>query len=205
MKRTLCLFSTSCLILLTSLFIGADVAEAQLVQVGPGYVKAPFVRVYQTPHGTTVRAPFTHVENGVPFFGRHMRSGPGIETFEASPVESYHQEADTTEISLIERQRRLVGKSSLRLNRDLSRFRRATHWQTVLQLPSEFQKMKLLENSSEVAQPDRAAVEAALENFEQVAGNPRYRKIAQLKSFRTTHRLLREYVSLLSLPSASVG
>ena len=37
---------------------------AQLVQVGPGYVKAPFVRVYTNPDGRThVRAPFVSVNS----------------------------------------------------------------------------------------------------------------------------------------------
>src|SRR5690242_4020923 len=36
--------------------------QAQLVQVGPGFVKAPFVRVYWCPDGSTrVRAPFVDV------------------------------------------------------------------------------------------------------------------------------------------------
>ena len=38
------------------------IGQAQLVQVGPGYVKAPFVRVYGRPDGSRyVRAPFVRV------------------------------------------------------------------------------------------------------------------------------------------------
>lgn len=98
MKRTLFLSSVSNAIILTGFLVGIGIAEAQLVQVSPGYVKAPFVRVYRTPNGTSVQA--------------------------------------------------------------------------------------------------------ALNNFDKVASNDQYRQIAQLRSFRATHRLLREYVSLLSLPTA---
>src|SRR5438552_1812968 len=49
--------------------------EAQLVQVGPGFVKAPFVRVYWCPDGSSyVRAPFVEVFS--PSYRHHGWAGP---------------------------------------------------------------------------------------------------------------------------------
>lgn len=201
MKRMLSHSCVSLLALLTGFLAVASVAEAQLVQVGPGYVKAPFVRVYRTPYGTSVRAPFTRVDGGTPTFGRHHYQPPYAETHANVQSRSGNYVEDVAELSLLERQRRLVAKSAWRLERDLAGFRSGSHWQSVLQLPSEFRHGNLPAESGEQVQPDPAAVQSALDNFDQVASERQSRKIAQLNSFRSTHRLLREYVSLLSLPS----
>ncbi|TWU26067.1 hypothetical protein [Bythopirellula polymerisocia] len=196
MKRMLSHSIFSQLAMLTSFLAAAGVSEAQLVQVGPGYVKAPFVRVYRTPYGTSVRAPFTRVDGGTPAYGRHYRQRPSVD----QQVDTYNDVDQGADLSLLERQRRLVAKSASRLERDLSGFRSASHWQAILRLPAEFRQGQTAGESSMV-QPDPIAVKSALDNFDEVASNDQLRKIAQLHSFRSTHRLLREYVSLLSLPS----
>ena len=216
MTRTLSLLSSLQLGILAGLLSGAGIAEAQLVQIGPGYVKAPFVRVYRTPYGTSVRAPFTQVEGGTPVYGRRFQQQPDQRFYlepegvvppandlgggDPDPQDLSFDNAADTEASLLERQRRLVGKSARRLDHDLRSFPRASHWLEVLQLPPEFLDAKPMAGSNQAAQPDQEAVKIALQNFDVVAGHARYRRIAQLQSFRTTHRLLRQYVSLLSLP-----
>ncbi len=202
MKRTLCLFSLSKLIILTGFLAGAGVAEAQLVQIGPGYVKAPFVRVYRTRNGTSVRAPFTHVESGAPAYGRQLRQGPYAHPYGDPQAGGYDNGDATAAISLMERQRRLVARAARRLDRDLLRFRTGSHWQAFLRLPPELLNAHRIAGRGVMVQLDPVAVQAALNNFDTVASNDQYRKIAQLSSFRSTHRLLREYVWLLSLPSA---
>ena len=202
MKRTLCLFSASNLIILTGFLAGAGVAEAQLVEVGPGYVKAPFVRVYRTPNGTSVRAPFTHVESGAPAYGRQLRQGPYADPYGDPQAGGYDNVDAAADISLMERQRRLVAVSAWRLDRDLLRFRTGSHWQAFLRLPPNLLNAHRIAGRGVMVQSDPVAVQAVLNNFDAVASNDQYRKITQLSSFRSTHRLLREYVLLLSLPSA---
>lgn len=204
MKRTLSHSSVSQLAMIFSFLAGAGVAEAQLVQVGPGYVKAPFVRVYRTPHGTSVRAPFTRVDGGRPVYGHYYQQRTYAQPYDEPQVD-YDNKVDdnideVAELSLLERQRRLVAKSAWRLDRDLSGFRSGGHWQAVLQLPPEFRHGDTMAGGGSEVQPDPVAVKSALDNFDTVASDGQSRKIAGLHSFRTTHRLLREYVSLLSLP-----
>ena len=203
MKRTLCLFSLSHVIFFTGFLSRPGVAEAQLVQIGPGYVKAPFVRVYRTPNGTSVRAPFTHVESGAPAYDRQLRQGPYADPYGDPQGGGYAKGDATADISLMERQRRLLVGSAQRLDRDLLRFRTGNHWQTFLRLPPELLKAHRIAGRGVMVQPDPVAVQAALNNFDLIASNDQYRMIAQLSSFHSTHRLLREYVWLLSLPSAA--
>lgn len=205
MKRTVSQSSVSLLAVLMGFLAGAGVAEAQLVQVGPGYVKAPFVRVYRTPHGTSVRAPFTRVDGGRPVYGHYYQQRTYAQPYDEPQVDNYSNVDDNidevAELSLLERQRRLVVKSAWRLERDLAGFRSAKHWQAVLRLPPEFLQGNTSAGGGAMGQPDPAVVKSALDNFDRVAGDDQLRKIAGLQSFRSTHRLLREYVSLLSLPS----
>ncbi len=204
MKRSLSHHTISQLSMIACFLIGAGVAEGQLVQVAPGYVKAPFVRIYRTPHGTSVRAPFTRVEGGAPVYGHYYQQRTYGQPYEEPQVDhsgDFENSIDeVAELSLLERQRRLIAKSARQLERDLARFRSGDHWQTILQLPPEFVSGAVMASGAEV-QVEAAVVKSALENFEIVASDPQSRKIAGLRSFRTTHRLLREYVSLLSLPT----
>ena len=204
MKRTLCFFSLSNLIVLTGFLAGAGIAEAQLVQVGPGYVKAPFVRVYRTPNGTVVRAPFTNIERGGPAYRSQYPQAPYVNPYEDPRLASRDGDIAAADITLLERQRRLVAASARRLDRDLLRFRTGSHWQAFLRLPPGFLNGNRIAISGrgEMVQPDPIAVQGALNNFDAVADSDEYQTISQLGSFRSTHRLLREYVSLLSLPSA---
>ena len=197
MKRTLCLFSLANLVMLS----GAVVAEAQMVQVGPGYVKAPFVRVYRTPYGTSVRAPFTRVERGAPAYGHPLHQAPYVNHYGEPQIVPHETAVAAADATLLERQRRLIAASARRLDRDLLRFRTGSHWQGFLRLPPEFLNVNRIGGRGAMVQPDPAAVQNALNNFDAVAGSDEYRRISQLNSFRSTHRLLREYVSLLSLPS----
>lgn len=197
MKRTLCLFSVSNLIVLTGFLAGPGVAEAQLVQVGPGYVKAPFVRVYQTPNGTFVRAPFTRIEPSAPAYDHQFDQRPN-ERPDGEPLVDGYDKGDAT--SLMERQRRLVASSARRLNRDLTKFRTGDLWQAFLRLPPDIMNEHSVAGHAPMVQPEPIAVQDALINFDTVASNEQYRRISQLNSFLLTHRLLREYVSLLSPP-----
>ena len=198
MKRTLCLYLLSHLILHTGFFARAGVAEAQLVQIGPGYVKAPFVRVYRTRNGTTVRAPFTHVESGAPAYGRQHRQGSYADPYGDPHSGSYDHGDAVANSSPFEHKRRLVAVSARQLDRDLLRLRTGSHWQAFLRLPPEVLNAHPLAGRGAMVPPETVAVHSALNNFDVVAGSDQYQKITQLRSFRSTHRLLREYVALLS-------
>jgi hypothetical protein len=54
-----------------------SLTQAQIVQVSPGYVRAPFVRVYTGPGGTQVRAPFVDVQ-APGYRGRRFVEQPAV-------------------------------------------------------------------------------------------------------------------------------
>src|SRR5256885_21872 len=58
--------------------VAAVSSHGQLVQVGPGYVKAPFVRVYSNPDGSSyVRAPFVSIYSGGHYYPHGYYSDGG--------------------------------------------------------------------------------------------------------------------------------
>ena len=189
---------TFSLVALAALFAqsGLGVAEAQLVQVGPGYVKAPFVRVYRTPEGTVVRAPFTRVERGAPAYGRQHVPSPYAGSYNQGYAESAGA-TDSADMSATERRRRKLAVFARRLDQDLTRFTTGAHWQDYLQLPYEVVLLDHRVTRGVTLEPDLAELQAALANFESVSHSYAYRRVARLGSFRATHHHLKAYVSIL--------
>ena len=109
-----------------------------------------------------------YFETGVPAHGHQLGHGPHTDPFSDPQVVDFDYD-DAVDISLLERQRRLVARSARRLDCDLLRFRAARHWQAFLRLPSEFLNAPPIAGSNEMVQPDPAAVQAALDNFDAVA------------------------------------
>ena len=184
------------------------IAEAQIVQIGPGYIRAPYVRIYRSPSGTAVRAPYTRVDVG----GRVNVRTPGrrvyVDPYGTQRIVTPRQTTSdssilSADLPMVERQRRLLASSVQRLDGDLGRLRGGGDWQTYLRMPTGVSSATRVSGSNEFMQPDPQAVDAVLSKFDFVVSREDYRKIYQLSSFRSTHRLLREYVVLLSLPTTN--
>lgn len=73
-----------------SVLLLSQAAMAQLVQVGPGYVRAPFVRVYSYVDGSTyVRAPFVSVQTAPRrFMPRYAYAAPSYSVASPSTIDS---------------------------------------------------------------------------------------------------------------------
>ena len=206
----------------------ATIAEAQVVQLGPGSIRAPYVRAYRSPRGTVVVAPYMRLDVGAPSRradlvapssrgtlrsrdaartpGRRIYVSPyGIQRIviprPTSPSTSNASQLLSADLPMVERQRQLLARSAQQLYDDLQRMRGGAAWQTYLQMPTGVTSTQHRTGSKEVIQPDASAVDAVLAKFDFVVSREDYRALYQLPAFRTTHRLLREYVVLLSLPS----
>ena len=177
-------------------------ARAQLVQVGPGYVKAPFVRVERGPEGTRVRAPFTRVETGSPAYHRRHALAPQA-GYESNPVRQaeigMEQPLPGTELTAVERQRRKLAILSRRLDRDLMRMTTAAHWQAFLQLPAEVVSPK----RAVMVQPRLETLQRTLAHFALVAENEEYQSVARISSFRALYRELKIYLAMVESADAT--
>ena len=157
--------------------------SAQLVVVRPGYVKAPFVRVYRNPDGSTyVRAPFVRVHSPVRQPQSHY-----------VPRELQSLAADLAEMSW-QSLRHVLRQSSADLDAELSRFPTGKVWRrhfmahAVLDLvppqgdypPSDDERTQLIE---------------ILTMFDQAHENSDLRAITSLVSFRVLHAAIGEFVS----------
>ena len=205
MKRKLCAAAIAALISQSAF----GVCDAQVVQVGPGYVKAPFVRVYRGPNGTVVDAPFTHVERGAPAYGpryapsRYPNGVNGEYRVDQYGVEQYIP-APGIDLTIAERHRRRLAIVARRLDHDLTRFSTGAQWQDFFRLPPE---VRVIQRGADrpAVQPDVVLLQIVLSNFEAVAQDEHYRKISRMGSFRATHHHLKAYVAVLSDPNAHPG
>src|SRR5580704_14853487 len=91
---------------------------AQLVQVAPGYVKAPFVRVYSNPDGSSyVRAPFVSV------FSPGYRTGYGVPS---GPTSSELAKMDWRSLAQV------IRASAAQLDLDLNQIPSGATWRSRL-------------------------------------------------------------------------
>jgi len=79
------------------------------------------------------------------------------------------------------------------LNEDLRRFRTGGNWQDYLKLPQQVV-------GSGTGDVDLAALEKALQRYDKVGGDPKYRTISRLESFQATHASLTTFVELFQEP-----
>ena len=172
---------------------------AQLVQIGPGYVKAPFVRIYTDPDGGThVRAPFTSVytpghRNVVPPIGYYPESPPRAGPFESRrpaaanplglrPVDMHSQNL-----------RRVARDGIAQLNQELSRQGAAESWQDYLQTAAI---AALVAEDGNTAPHDdvRQQLQEILRSYDATVNSNDLRSIHGRPGFRKVHAALTELV-----------
>jgi len=150
--------------------------KAQLVQVGPGYVKAPFVRVYSHPDGSSyVRAPFVKV----------FTPGHGI------PINDLPEPEDFAEMDwreLRESIRRLAGI----LDAELDQFRTGDLWKVELKTA---EIRALMHGDGPPTADQSAKLQEILHTHEATMDNPRVQVISKLNSFQALAAALREYLA----------
>jgi len=156
------------------------VSEAQLVQVGPGYVKAPFVRVYHYPDGSSfVRAPFVAV------------TSPGYRT--VYPAHNLPTPGDLCEMSW-----RSLGETihdaTVHLDSDLDQFARGEDWRSRLKT-SEIAALAPKGGDAPPAADVRRQLQDTLEIFHAAHKSSELSPVVNLPSFQILEAALGEYVS----------
>ncbi len=174
---------------------------AQLVEVGPGYVKAPFVRIYTDPDGGThVRAPFTHVytpgyRNFVPPDGFPLGLGPPprLRRFESQrPATADPFELRPGEMSW-QNLRQVAREGVAELNQELQRYSATESWQDYLQTDA----LAALVADEGNAPPDentRQELREILRTFDATTNSSYLSSIHGQPGFRKVHAALRELV-----------
>jgi hypothetical protein len=159
--------------------LGHD-AQAQLVQVAPGYVKAPFVRVYRTPDGGSyVRAPFVSVYSPgyhMGHWGYHL------------PTSADFSQMDWRTLS------QAVREWSARLDADLDRFPSGKTWKSQLKT-AEIAALVPKDLDVPPAADVRQQLQKILEIQSATSNSPEWSQVANLASFQVLQIALAEYVT----------
>ncbi len=174
-------------------------APAQLVQIGPGYVRAPFVRVEtRADGGTIVRAPFVRVDAAprrfAPAFGF-----PSPMNYDGSlpyVVERPRSSQELKLAQLLAAKRQLDGEL-LRLNAPAS-------WFDFLRLSIPTENRPAAIPAPPKSEDPMTQLAEALARYDQAADDARYRLITDLAGFQSTHRRLREYCQVLQDANAVI-
>ena len=154
------------------------VGQAQLVQVSPGYVKAPFVRVYSNPNGSSyVRAPFVGV------YSPGYRSG-GFP--QGLPTEADFARMDWRSLS------QAVREWSARVDADLARVPSADTWKHHLKT-AEISALVPRQLDGPPADDVRQQLEQILRIHREPSDLPDASRIANLGSFQVLQLALSEY------------
>ncbi len=176
-----------------------------MVQVRPGYVKAPFVEVFTHPDGSShVRAPFVSIHSPP---RRYVLVEPDYVVpppptpFSQSPAPAVSDSASPR----IQGQRRLVAAHQ-GLERELRRIRAGEDWQEFLRLPAGI----LITSRRTIPPPPGAVIESVSqqlqgvrERYEAVRDEPRFQPIAELPAFQRTLTRLVEFQELIEAPPAT--
>jgi hypothetical protein len=171
--------------IVTWVWIGAALeTRAQMVQVTPGYVRAPFVRVYTGPGGTQVRAPFVDVQ------------APGFRRFERPAVPTAEELSQLDWANL----RLAVRELSLYFDSQLSTLATGDGWKVHLKT-AEIRAL-VREGSGPPTVEVFQKLAPILTAYDAVAINPAYRSIADLDGFRALRDALGE---VLAPPSRRAG
>ena len=154
-------------------------SQAQLVQVGPGYVKAPFVRVYSHPDGSSyVRAPFVGVFS------------PGYRHVDWIPANDLPQPEDFAEMDWREL-RTSIRHLAANLDAELDRFGTGDLWKVELKTA---EIRALVHSSGPPTAAEAAKLEAILARYEATKHNSTARAVSKLNSFRALYVALDEYL-----------
>ena len=174
--------AVSCSLLLLPL-LTAGTSDAQVVRVGPGYVKAPFVRVHRNPDGSTyVRAPFTEVQ----------RPGSADPT---DPRGYRRRDRFAPPQPAVDPQQQLA-VAWMNLQYALQRVNNGTAWRDYLRLPQELLVAGPVPRSID-ARPLEDRLATCLHRYDQTSVNPEYWMIAGLPAFQQLHQQLRQYTDLM--------
>jgi len=167
----------------------ASPSQAQLVQVAPGYVRAPFVRVYSYPDGGSyVRAPFVNI-----YTPGYYGYGEGHE-FDTAP-------RDWSQLS-VENLRRELASTARDLQAALARFAKGDSWQRYLHVSQLIEQGEPAREGEEAAPPlTRSELESLIGRFDSVGRNAQYRAVAALPAFQITHDLLVAYLNQRQAPA----
>ena len=151
--------------------------QAQLVQVGPGYVKAPFVRVYTDPAGGSyVRAPFVQTYTPGYGMGRVHEVPPGAE-FGRMEWRALGQ---------------AVRDWTVKLDADLNAFPSGEFWKSSLKT-GEIARLAPLDRDGPPPEDVRQPLSAIVQNFDSVGNSPDVNRVASLTSFVKLRAALAEY------------
>lgn len=158
-------------------------AAAQLVIVRPGYVQAPFVRVYRDPFGGAhVRAPFVQVDRPGYYFGPPRRM-----QYEA-PLPArpdFAPPANTPEGQLFD--------AMAAFQQSLARFDTGATWTAYFALDAGGAlSPKRLADLSGQPTPDLVAM---LDRFDTIADDEAFEAIARLSAFEQARNALASYVA----------
>lgn len=174
MRHSLCMIAAISLWQLPCL-----VAQAQLVEVRPGYVRAPFVRVYRDPFGgSRVQAPFVDVYR--PGFRR------GYYVQQAPPMD--FRQADWRSLS------QAVRDWTARVEQDLSRFPSGEFWTSSLKTAEVAGLMPVAEDAPP-AEHVRARLQEIVATYDSLGDAPEVGRIVSLASFQNLRAALREYTT----------
>ncbi len=152
--------------------------QAQLVEVRPGYIRAPFVRIYRNPDGGShVQAPFVNVFS--PGYGPRnvVRGVPTVVEFGQMNWLSLSQ---------------AVREWTTRLDADLGRFPSGEFWKSSLKT-AEIAALVPAEHNGPPDEDVRQRLRAIFEIHETVGAAPELNGVVGLASFRVLHAALGEY------------
>jgi hypothetical protein len=183
MKSLFVYLSMAAFVLLTS----DTIAQAQMVQVAPGYVRAPFVRVYSGPYGSRVRAPFVDVYTPFVPRGRFIREVP----------DDYSMPPEL-------RQRRNLFFAARELDRSLGRYQTAASWRQYFALAPG---MTLSADGlgEDAPPPLPAELIRILGRFDSASQNPEYGMITSLVAFQQARNQLAAYVAQAQAPGSTTA
>lgn len=154
------------------------VSQAQLVQVAPGYVKAPFVRVYTYPDGGSyVRAPFVSVFS--PGYHGHGHPVP-------TP-------ADCCQMSW-KSLGQTVRESAAQLDKDLDHVTSGKEWKAQLKTA---EIAALVPENVDAPPPEEARqqLQQISKSYANTSNSPEFRNVSNLRSFQVLQVVLAEYSS----------
>jgi hypothetical protein len=156
-----------------------NTCESQMVQVAPGYVKAPFVRVYRTPDGgSQVRAPFVNI---------YTPGYRGARAYQV-PTNAEFIQMDWRALS------RSIREANAQLDSDLNQFPAGPAWKSRLKTAEVFALIPA-ESESPPTEGVRQQLQAVLETQSSESAVAEFGRVADLVSFKVLQLGLAEYVT----------
>jgi hypothetical protein len=175
-------------------------AFAQAVQVAPGYVRAPFVRVYRTPDGGThVRAPFTDIYTNDRDDDDDWDDDDRWRMRRRAP---YDQPTRATrplapqQLSVLDWNalRGALAQAVANFERDLSRMPTGEHWRLRFRT-EELASYAQIPNDGPPSDDVLNALYDTLDIFADAQADPQLNAITRMRSFGDVQAVIAEYVS----------